>query len=990
MIYNLVKILQQNVAQLTEELNKQKVEHQYTKNALQKSKARLQTIINQTSVIIWEVDSKGIFTFVQGQPKQVGIKPENLVGNSIFQLYKENQEILNKIDLAMAGNQVQWFWKIGEIGYEAKVIPLISATDKIEGLRVVNINITASKISKSEPQKNQQELEEKVSESRFYFSAFNEEFIDFKVLNEELIDEIVIQKQAREELLYRLNFKELIATLSTHFINLAIDEIDQGIQVALEWIGTFIGVDRSYIFLLDEIGKYINNNYEWCATGIQAKIEERKQIPITASVEWEEQIEQLETIYIPSTAKLTKEKWITKRLLRSQSIKSLIVVPMTYCNVSIGFLGFESVREEKNWSEDIIALLRIIGEMFINALERKRVEQALAESEKKYRHLVETSQNLIWSLDTEGRFTFVNQAAKHIYGYEPSEIIGRCLKDFIYQEEVEKIILPAKNMPETPIFNRENCSTFQWESIHKRKDEIPVYLNFSAITLKDKFGNFQGVIGTAIDITQCRKSGEALQKAKDQLQAVLDAVPWSVSWISSDLRYIGVNKKLAGSFNLLPEKFIGQEIGFLGSSSAFVQSINNFLASSEQQMSQEIQTKVNDTIKNYLIVFHKYDKGKAVVSVGIDISERKQAEAMNIKLITSLQESEKKFRSLYEATSDAVILLDEQGVFDCNRTTLTMLGLSSKKEFFTKKPTDFYPEYQPSGPPSHKLLYTKIVRAICKGNNRFEWIMKRADNSEFPVEVLLTAMRVGESYETDRNKKLLKNRVIQAVIRDITERKRNEEQIKASLAEKEVLLKEIHHRVKNNLQVISSLLRLQSRYIQDEGVMEMLKESQNRVRSMALVHEHLYQSKDLSRIDFSEYIHNLVSHIFQAYEVKARGVKLNVKIISVFLNIDTVVPCGLIINELVSNSLKYAFTQESLGNISIDFNYEPNNENKFILQVGDNGIGLPEGLNYENSGSLGLRLVCSLVRQLKGKIEVVNQVGTVFKITFYSLNYHKF
>lgn len=451
------------------------------------------------------------------------------------------------------------------------------------------------------------------------------------------------QKQAREELLYRLNFEKLIATLSTHFINLAIDEIDQGIQVALEWIGTFIGVDRSYIFLIDETGKYINNNYEWCARGIEAKIEQRKQIPITASVEWEEQIEQLETIYIPSTAKLTKEKWITKRFLRSQSIKSLIVVPMTYCNVSIGFLGFESVREEKNCLEDIIALLRIIGEMFINALEIKRVEQALAESEKKYRHLVETSQNLIWSLDTEGRFTFVNQAAKHVYGYEPSEIIGRCLKDFIYQKEVEKITLAAKNIPETPIFNRENCSTFQWESIHKRKYEIPVYLNFNAIALKDKFGNFQGVIGTAIDITQCRKSGEALQKAKDQLQAVLDAVPWSVSWISSDLRYIGVNKKLAGSFNLLPEKFIGQEIGFLGSSSVFVQSLNKFLASSEQQMSQEVKTKVNDTIKNYLIVFQKYDQGKAVVSVGIDISDRKQAEGMNIKLITSLKESEKNF-----------------------------------------------------------------------------------------------------------------------------------------------------------------------------------------------------------------------------------------------------------------------------------------------------------------------------------------------------------
>lgn len=977
MIYSVVKKLEQNLAQLTEELNKEKAEHQWTKNALQKSEVRLQTIINQASLIIWEVDSKGIFTFAQCQSKQVVIIPEKLVGSSIFDLYRDNKEILDKIDLAMAGNQVKWFWNAEDIRYETKVVPQISETGKIKGLRGINIDITSCKITQLEIDKTQQELEAKVEERTS----------NVRASNEELIDEIVRHKQAREELLHRLNFEELITTLSTHFINLAPDEIDQGIQVALEWIGTFSGVDRSYVFLLDETGKYINNNYEWCAAGIKPQIQQRKQIPITALGEWEEQIEKLETIYIPSTAKLSKEKGIAKIFLRSQSIKSLIVVPMAYCGTFIGFLGFDSVREEKNWSEDIIALLRIMGEMFINALERKRVEQALAESEKKYRHLVETSQNLIWSLDTQGRFTFVNQAAKHIYGYEPVEIIGRFLTDFIYQEEVEKIKPEGINIPEIQIFDRDNCSSFQWETIHKRQDGKPVYLNFNAINLQDKLGNFQGVIGTATDITERKKSEEALQKAKDQLQAVLDAVPWFISWISSDLRYIGVNKKLAGSFNLVPETFIGQEIGFLGSSSEFVKSINEFFASSEQQMSQEVETKVNGTVENYLIVVQKYDRGKAVVSVGIDISDRKQAEAMNIKLISSLKESERKFRSLYEATSDAVILLDEKGFIDCNSATLIMLGLSSKEELLTRKQTDFYPEYQQNKQLSQQLLKTKIAKAICKGNNHFEWIVKRADKSEFPVEVLLTAMKVGDTF--DGEKKSFKNRVIQAVIRDITERKRNEEQIKASLAEKEVLLKEIHHRVKNNLQVISSLLRLQSRYIQDENVMEMLKESQNRVRSMALVHEHLYQSKDLSRIDFSEYIRNLASHVFQAYEVKARGVKLTVKVVPVFLNIDTVVPCGLIINELVSNSLKYAFPEESVGDISIDFNYEENDENKFILEVGDNGIGFPEGLDYKNSGSLGLRLVCSLVRQLKGEIQRVNEVGTVFKITFHSVNNNK-
>ncbi|MGB3511654.1 MAG: PAS domain S-box protein [Microcoleaceae cyanobacterium] len=986
MMYNVVKNLQEKIAQLTEDLEKtreqlkqEKAQHKLTNKSLQKSEVRLQTIINKVPLILWEVDNKSLFTFVEGQElDELGITSKKLIGKSIFDVYSDHQELLDNVWLALAGNEVNWIWEVADLVYEIRIIPQCSESGEVERLIGLSIDITESQITKTALQKSKQELELKVEKRT---SALKES-------NQQLVAEIIRHKLAREELQYRLNFEELITTLSTHFINLAPEEIDYGIQVALEWIGNFSGVDRSYVLLLDETGTYLSNNYEWCEAGILSQINQRKQIPLTALDAWEEQIRKLETIYIPSVSKLSDDKWTTKKFLRSQSIKSLIVVPMAYCGNLLGFLGFDSVKEEKTWSEDIIALLRIMGEMFINALERKRVEKALAESEKKYRHLVETSQDLIWSLDMEGSFTFVNQAAKRIYGYEPVEVIGRPLTDFIYQAELEGNIVTENRLSEIPIYCSNNSSSCQWETVHQSRDGIPVYLKFNGISLKDNFGNFQGAIGTATDITERKKYEEALHKAKDQLQAVLDAVPWLVSWISSDLLYIGVNKQLAANFNLPPEHFIGQEIGFLESSKDFVKFIRDFFASSEQQISQEVETMVNGSVKNYLTVVQKYDGGKAIVSVGIDISERKEAEAMKTKLIASLQESERKFRSLYEATSDAVILLDRHGIFDCNRAALKMFAVNNKEEFYNNNPEDFCPEFQQNGQKSVELIKTNIARAIVKGNSRFEWINKRVDQSEFPTEVLLTAMKTGTYSQKKLDKKSVKSMVLQAVIRDITDRKRNEEQIKASLTEKEVLLKEIHHRVKNNLQVISSLLRLQSRYIQDEVVLEMLKESQNRVRSMALVHEHLYQSKNLSKIDFTEYIRHLVSHLFQAYEVKARGVKLDVNVVSVFLNIDTVVPCGLIINELVSNSLKYAFPEESMGEIVIDFNYQ-NDRNLFILKVGDNGVGFPEDLDYQNSGSLGLRLVCSLARQLKANIELVNEVGTVFKITFLNENRNK-
>jgi two-component sensor histidine kinase len=219
------------------------------------------------------------------------------------------------------------------------------------------------------------------------------------------------------------------------------------------------------------------------------------------------------------------------------------------------------------------------------------------------------------------------------------------------------------------------------------------------------------------------------------------------------------------------------------------------------------------------------------------------------------------------------------------------------------------------------------------------------------------------------------------ILRDITERKRAEEQIKASLREKEILLREIHHRVKNNLQIISTLLYLQSGYIKDKEAFEMLKESQNRLKSMALIHDKLYQFKDLGKIDIARYIRELATDLFHSYGVKPDGVRLKIDVREIVLGVDTAIPCGLIINELVSNSLKHAFPDGKEGTIRIEL-LRSVNDNTFTLIVSDNGIGFPKDLDFRNTGTLGLQLVITLVEQLKGTIELDRSEGTEFKITF--------
>jgi two-component sensor histidine kinase len=222
---------------------------------------------------------------------------------------------------------------------------------------------------------------------------------------------------------------------------------------------------------------------------------------------------------------------------------------------------------------------------------------------------------------------------------------------------------------------------------------------------------------------------------------------------------------------------------------------------------------------------------------------------------------------------------------------------------------------------------------------------------------------------------------------DISDRKLAEARIQASLQEKEVLLREIHHRVKNNLQVIHSLLKLQSSYTDDPKTLQMFQESQNRIRSMALIHELLYQSQDLARIDFGSYIQTLVKQLARSYSISLDTItwEIDVDPQDIQIGIDTALPCGLLINELISNALKYAFPQGQPGQIKISLRACNNQE--FTLVISDNGVGIPADLDFRNTDSLGLQLVCGTTGQIGGTIELNRTQGTTFTIKFKEIKY---
>lgn len=228
---------------------------------------------------------------------------------------------------------------------------------------------------------------------------------------------------------------------------------------------------------------------------------------------------------------------------------------------------------------------------------------------------------------------------------------------------------------------------------------------------------------------------------------------------------------------------------------------------------------------------------------------------------------------------------------------------------------------------------------------------------------------------TDSNKNLEEK-----VKKRTQELQKTNNRLKRSLKEKEILIQEIHHRVKNNMAIISAFLNLQSQYILNDQDQQLFQESQDRIRTMSLVHEELYKSKDFTKIDLEEYVTNLVSNLCYSYAVAQTNVNMVVEISNISLNMDTTLPLGLILNELVTNSLKYAFKDKTKGTISIKAKKTGNKQ--YTMEVTDNGIGLPDNFDITKTPSLGLQIVNNLIHQLEGTLSWTNQKGTSYVITF--------
>ena len=565
-----------------------------------------------------------------------------------------------------------------------------------------------------------------------------------------------------------------------------------------------------------------------------------------------------------------------------------------------------------------------------------------------------------------GRVTKANDALIAQYGGTREEFIGRTLYSLF-----------SHNLTGGREIIRQffEAGRIHIENEYRKFDGVPVWMEGDYICIYDSPGRIVGYFGVQRDISDRKQAEAALKESEErfrQLAENIESVFWMVNVQPQEIIYISPGY----------EKIWGRTCADLYAYRRFFaeslhpEDRDRVVATLTKPIESENESEYRIVRPDGEIrwirdrafpIRNQAGQVYRIVGIAEDISEGKQAEK-------AIRENEERFRQLAENIQDSFWLLSAEF------TDLLYLS-PAYEQIWGRSSEELYAEplklLEWVHPEDRHLLQEAMTRVLEGESTSTEYRMFLPDGT-----IRWVCDRAFPIY--DESGKIYR---IAGIGEDISDRKCTEARIQAALREKEVLLKEIHHRVKNNMQVISSLLQLQAQYIEDEPTLTLFEESQTRIHSMALIHEQLYQSEHLDRIDLPPYVQNLVANLYQSFGCGNTAIQFNLNIDPIYLNIETAIPCGLIINELVSNSLKYAFAQSLVGEINIEFH--KNNPQEFQLIIQDNGSGFPAGFDVENAETLGLRLVRMLAYQLEASIDIDSQCGTCYNIIFKELNYRQ-
>jgi hypothetical protein len=649
-----------------------------------------------------------------------------------------------------------------------------------------------------------------------------------------------------------------------------------------------------------------------------------------------------------------------------------------------GRTRYEEVRVVPIEGDETLVVVR-------DVTRQKQTERKLRDSEEKFRQIAENIRQVLYIRSADfSQFHYVNPAYQTLFGYPVEHLYSdpHAWYESLHPADRNEVLAVMQATPP------DQTIEIEFRILDANKDVRWVHISRFPICNAD--GQVDRIVGVISDITdrkraelsmqewnqhleilveyrtkKLRQSREAIAQQSREYRTLMDNIPYSICRFDCNLRHTYINRHTEMVTDLTPQSMLGKTVAELGLLDAevrpFITKLRRARDLGEVQEHVALWTLPEGQrwIETRLVPeFNSAGAVTSILEVSGDITQRMHMEQ-------ELRDSQRFAQSLAEAAPYILYVydLDQRHATYVNPQVKTILGY------------DVEQVQQVAGSALTQFIHPQDLE---RGAAHLQQLTQSQDGDVYEIEFRVRRADGNWCWLQSRNvvfRRTPEGAIAQILgtAQDITERKQTEQQLRLSLAEKEVLLREVYHRVKNNLNVIYSLLNMQLQTIQDRQVRSVLEDSQKRIQSMALIHEQLYQSESLAEIDFTEYVQRLVNNV-AASSIGASRIQIHLDIAPVQLDLQVAIPLGLIINELVVNAFKHAFPQQQSGSIWVELCDRA--ENQLTLIVRDDGVGMPQDLDWKTQSSLGIRLVNILAQQLRAEVLTAVETGTQFQLNF--------
>ena len=760
--------------------------------------------------------------------------------------------------------------------------------------------------------------------------------------SKELKREIEKRKRVEQRLQKRLSYEQAISECSSLLLE---NTSDEALRKSLKLLRRVTDSDRVYFYKNRQKGNtlYMELAIEETAEGV-ASVDEimEPQFKYDNYPWWYQKLSSNKVINaqvedIPAPAGKTLQK---------QQIKSLLAIPISVNEEWFGYIGFAQIQGDRIWKEDEVSLLKTAAGIIAAFEKRRQIEESLIQQRNYTETILDSLPSIYLLMDEDLNFVQWNSNAERYTGYSSEELNEKNAYDLVLPEDHEELATSTKRVVES------DGQGAELRLRTKSGDVIPYFWRGYYINFDQK--NYFLCVG--LDITKQKNTERELMDEKRFNEALVESLPGIFYMIDSDGNYQRWNQNFIDELGYSPDEIQDMTPADFYTDEEYQriqEGIQEVFETGESDIEATIVTKDGTKVPYYLTGKLFQQEGENyLVGVGYDISEQ-------VKAREQLRKSEEMFRNLFLKAPAAIVMVSpDNKVQHINESFEDLFGYAEEELKGRDIDDVIVPdeEYEEAPKmPDAMDSFNKEARRYTKDGNL--------------IDVYVAAIPVFVNGEPLAGF---------GMYIDITEQKRYEEEIYTSLKEKHVLLKEIHHRVKNNLAVVSGLLQLQMYETDDPVIHDTLQESESRIQTMALIHEKLYNSQNLARISCESYISDLIDTIRNTNR-SDKKFSVETEIADIELTINQAVPFALLVNEVVTNSFKHAFEEQDEGTIRVSVQLE---DDKLHTRISDNGQGLPEDFSVKNTDSLGMTLIKNFVKQLDGDFEIGSDNGAYVDLTF--------